>query len=197
MRIYKWWQPFLLPALLCLLTACSKDGNDIPSSGNVDYEYDGRQFHYKVHDGSCAIRKISVYYSDTPRYYYTVNFPFSSTKTTDGLQLSLYNNILYAGQQFRTGTWSRPYEEYGQTFFTSNDLQGMVATHAFTPFDNWYTSLRSFSCSIDHIANGRASGRFSGQLVCYSYTGSNPTQYTGTDTITIVQGTFDNIQVLD
>ena len=195
MKSNKWFQLLYVSALLCLLSACSKDNHNI-LSGTINYEYNGEQFHYEVSDASYAIRKQVDYYNGNAHHYYTAYFPFSSTKTTNGLQLFLYNNTLYAGQQFRTGTWNRPFEEYERTFFTSNDLKGMIATHAFTPFDNWYSSQPSFSFTIDRIADGRASGRFSGQLICYSYT-SNPTQYTATDTITIAQGTFDNIQVLD
>jgi len=186
-------------AVLLLLTgSCNKSrnpGNDAAiNDAEISYWYNNKLHNYNFSNiilQNVTIRQLLVYNGDTPYYYYSATFPFSSEKTISDLQLLLYNNTLYPGQEFYPGAWTGPYEEYYPGYFTSNSLTAMIrrpgGTRYYAPY---FYADRSFRFTIDSLVGGKASGRFEGNLFFYE-------NNVKADSIELQQGVFRNIPVLE
>lgn len=167
-----------------------KKSDSVSNEAEISYWYNGAKVnHYDLNE-TCII-KGPTYYNDTAYYYYTAFFPFSSEKTTGGISFHLYNDTLYPGQMFKVGNWNGPYEQYWLTRFTSNDLAALVMRPGGNRYDQMYFHAdKSFAFSIDTIRDGKASGRFEGNMIFY-------TDGLRADSISLEQGLFRNIPIVN
>lgn len=181
---------FLILVAVLLNSSCSKKRKNI-NDVEISYWYNGEYIHYSnLADIPYNFRESVTYHLDTAHYHYLATFPFSSDKTKSDINFYLYNDTLYAGQQFRLGNWTGLYEEYWQTFFTSNDLTTMIVrSGGNSQYKQYFYANRAFVLNIDTVSNGKASGRFEGKLFFY-------TDGVKTDSIELKQGVFRNVPIV-